>query len=107
MAKIIFAEYKGGKLRLAGWNGTLSARDLRASEADAPSRTEQGGIRVISRPIFFFAPLCVLCGELRYCGVKSRRFATVFASSFCSTATSRSTILSKSPRFIMPLCECV
>ena len=45
--------------------------------------------------------------EENYCGVKSRRFATVFASSFCSMATSRSTILSKSPRFIMPLCECV
>src|SRR5262249_40181161 len=47
-------------------------------------------------------------GALHYgSGVKSRSRFTVAASSFCSVATSRSTIWSKSRRLMMPLWECV
>lgn len=40
-------------------------------------------------------------------GAKSRIASTVFASSFVSSATISSTVLSKSARFTMPLCACV
>ena len=45
----------------------------------------------------------------RYCddGAKLRSLLTSAASSFCTSAVTRSTVWSKSPRLMMPLCECV